>query len=416
MSPCFLELEDTTRYAPDLTADGQHSFMNLQFMDGLQRIGARLTELHITQAMRPRGLLPALLATCPRLVKLTYNLHPTAERYTLPPWDSTCFPPLETCDLQHFEWINNWDDGGRADAELLAAHCPALHTVWIANFAEDGDDASVFVDVIRARCPKLSRVAFGMYSPTASVYSAKGVRSIVFDADMAVSKRSFHGLLQTSQDTLEELLYVGSNVHDEHDATAMLVRLPRLRKLTLSYMTSKPLCPTHLFLSSCAALDTLQLAYLTLTPNIVDAILLLPYLRTLSLWQCSAPRKGAYRLLKGFAPYTRLQELSVVWKGAGHYPGDLLKLIGALRTLTHVRFHTGGPTSKTALDGFVSSARASGMHLHYLDVWLADIPDANAILEPAFNDAIHTTALDADALAELKDRFGDHFLSSLESV
>ncbi|ORY90436.1 hypothetical protein BCR43DRAFT_499300 [Syncephalastrum racemosum] len=414
-----IELEDTTRYIPDLTADGQRSFMSLQFMDGLQRIGAQLTELHITQTMRPRGLLPALLATCPRLVKLTYNLHPTVARYTLPPWDSTCFPALETCDLQHLEWINHWDDGGRADAELLATHCPALHTVWIANFAEDGDDASVFVDVIRARCANLSRVAFGMYSPTASSYSEKqGVRSIVFDADMEISDRSFHNLLRTSQDTLEELLYVGSNVNDDNDATTMLVRLPRLRKLTLSYMTSKPLCPTHLFLSSCAALDTLQLAYLTLTPSIIDAILLLPYVRTLSLWHCSAPRKSAYRLFRGLAslPHSRLQELSVVWKGSGHYPADLLKLVGDIRSLTHLRFHTTGPTSKTALDGFVRSARAPSVTFKYVDVRLADTPDANAILEPAFYDAIHAADFDADALAEMKDRFGDHFLSSLETV
>lgn len=393
-------LRDVTHYRPDPSVDGRRSHMDLNFIHQLSLLGSSLTHLRIGSALRPKGLLCMLLTTLPSLEILVFRPSPDIkQRYTVPTWDDSYLPPPRVTCLRHLEWMNHWDNDGWAEANFLADFCPELEYLLLNSFGEALSPVELFVDTVYKRCHNLKQLTLGVtrvgrhLRDIGTHPDTLGMRYLTLNTQLPLSSAFAQSLIERYEQTLEELHYISTPGADTSTVLQMSrSQLPKLRWLSVAYAPLEGIHPLPVFITSCQALDTVQLDRVKLTPALVRVLLQLPNLRTLSLNRCLGDVQTYLDFLEGIAALPRDQQRLEAFSFVSHNTtfdlNPILVATGALASVTYLRLSTKSRSSKAALTAFLENAAASGLlkNAVYLDITVPgwDRGETRKMLEEAF--------------------------------
>ncbi|ORY97451.1 hypothetical protein BCR43DRAFT_562916 [Syncephalastrum racemosum] len=354
----------------------------------LPRLSGHLTELVIQSNAILKNSLCFIIASCPKLVKLAYRIVDEDEEHSAGVWQGRHATLSQPTPLRHVEWP--LQEEILEKSEFIFEFCPQLQVlrIWpsIRGFSQD---VSAFVDRLQRRCPALEQLILHKTADYTPLPIQRPIRpllpspptrrtgltnlslgSVVFLRDHDILRR----LIVDSASTLEQLdlarpLQQGVNTTESR--SSLIPPLAKLQHFSLADQVPPFMQPFQNFLNGCQHLHTLQLRHLTLTVPIMDALLQLPLLHTVSFQYCSGGSHVYNHFAEGAAALgdaCPLRSLYVEdWGKAPHVLLEPLSLssTGKLRTLQHLvlfaRYGEGFFFESMDWQMFISNARRSGL-------------------------------------------------------
>lgn len=355
----------------------------------LTRLSGHLTELVIQSNAILKNSLCFLIASCPKLVKLAYRIVDEDEEHSAGVWQGHHATLSQPTPLRHLEWP--LQEEILEKSEFIFDFCPQLQVLRIwPSIRGFNQDVSAFVAQLQRRCPALEQLilhqtadhtSLPSHAPLDSSFAPRpsSLRNGLCTLSLgpAVSLRDhdvLRQLIADSANTLEHLDLahpVQLNAHTVESRLHLTSPMVKLHSFSLADQVPTFMRPLHHFLSGCQHLHTLQLRHLPLTVPIMDALLQLPLLHTLTFQYCSGGSHVYQHFAEGAAALgdaCPLRSLHV--EDWGKAPRVLLEPLslsstGKLRTLQHLvlfaRYGEGFFFETMDWQMFISNAQRSGL-------------------------------------------------------
>ncbi|ORY90462.1 hypothetical protein BCR43DRAFT_499345 [Syncephalastrum racemosum] len=256
-----------------------------------------LAHLAITSASSPRGsYMRFLLSVLPKLQSLQYRVRRLLFGDPSPAMQNHFSGRIvpQGSDLRLLAWPVVSDSSGQRIAEYLAAYCPKLRDIAIADFDEDELDSNTFVDTVLRDCHELRCFSTGPYrlvrNSDMEEQNGGGLKFILFHHKIPFPQKTIASIFEEQQQNLEEFYYAaGSIVAFPLRMVESSICLQRLHTLCIdSYgqLKYQPSAPLTYILRGCPVLQNICFSHVKVGRDISSAIVAVPQLTMLTLYEC----------------------------------------------------------------------------------------------------------------------------------